>query len=188
MLTLLPPASLVMIFQIKIRSHICVEAVMLVSVFVFFRRIYFSLWTNCLWKMVRKGSRKTKGKFHGNRHVNDAKKPCVDNIEQPCVSGVSVANLSASARKIGQSCSFDATSSSSKDDEQPKITGYRFIDEEVNFSSKCHASYVENPVSVLKMIIEKEKVVLLIFRRVVINVVGFIPPFLHHRKSNIFLM
>jgi hypothetical protein len=43
---------------------------------------------------------------------------------------VSVANLSASARKIGQSCSFDATSSSSKD-EQPKITGYRFIDEEI---------------------------------------------------------
>jgi hypothetical protein len=80
--------------------------------------------------MVREGSRKKKRKFHGNRHVNDVKKPCVENIEQPCVSGVSVANLSASARKIGQSCSFDATSSRSKD-EQPKITGYRFIDEEI---------------------------------------------------------
>jgi hypothetical protein len=33
--------------------------------------------------------------------VTDAKKPCVDSIEQPCVSGESVANLSASARKIG---------------------------------------------------------------------------------------
>ena len=80
--------------------------------------------------MVREGSRKRKRKFHGNRHVNDAKKPCVDSIEQPCVSGESVANLSASARKIDQSCSFDSTSSSSKD-EQPKITGYRFIDVEI---------------------------------------------------------
>ena len=140
--------------------------------------------------MVREGSRKRKGKFHGNRHVNDAKKPCVDNIEQPCVSGVSVANLSASARKIGQSCSFDATSSSSKD-EQPKITGYRFIDEEILSElfqqMSCKLCGSENPVSVLKMILEKEKVVLLIFRCVVINVVGYIPPFLHHGKSNIFL-
>ena len=79
--------------------------------------------------MVREGSRKRKRKFYGNQHVDKAKKISVDSGEEPCASSPSVGDLSASARKISQSYSFDAITTSSSD-EEPNVSGYRLIDVE----------------------------------------------------------
>jgi hypothetical protein len=80
--------------------------------------------------MVREGSRKRKRKFYGNQHVDKAKKISVDSGEEPCASSPSVGDLSASARKISQSYSFDAITTSSSD-EEPNVSGYRLIDVEL---------------------------------------------------------